>query len=78
MIRAARFKPVTWTTADFPDIEISKIGLKGSPTIVSKTWVPEVRKIDGQMIHGDTPEQMAEQLTAKLWESDLKEKLGWI
>ncbi|MBA4493968.1 electron transfer flavoprotein subunit beta/FixA family protein [Paenactinomyces guangxiensis] len=77
MIRAARYKPVTWTTADFPDIEISKIGLKGSPTIVAKTWVPEVRKIDGEMISGDTPEQIAEQLTAKLWESDLAEKLGW-
>lgn len=77
MIRAARYKPITWTTADFPDIEISKIGLKGSPTIVAKTWVPEVRKIDGQMINGDTPEQMAEQLAAKLWESDLAEKLGW-
>ncbi|SEN75249.1 electron transfer flavoprotein subunit beta/FixA family protein [Lihuaxuella thermophila] len=78
MIRAARYKPVTWTTADFPDIEVSKIGLKGSPTIVAKTWVPEARKIEGEMISGDTPEQIAEQLTAKLWESDLAEKLGWI
>lgn len=78
MIRAARYKPITWTTADFPDIEISKIGLKGSPTIVAKTWVPEARKIEGEMISGDTPERIAEQLTAKLWESDLAEKLGWI
>lgn len=78
MIRAARYKPITWTTADFPDIEVSKIGLKGSPTIVAKTWVPEARKIEGEMVSGDTPEQIAEQLTAKLWESDLAEKLGWI
>jgi electron transfer flavoprotein beta subunit len=76
MIRAARYKPVTWTTADFPAIEISKIGLKGSPTIVSKTWVPEVRKVNGQMIEGDTPVEVAEQLIRKLWESDLREKLG--
>jgi electron transfer flavoprotein beta subunit len=76
MIRAARYKPVTWTTVDFPAIEISKIGLKGSPTIVSKTWVPEVRKVNGQMIEGDTPVEVAEQLIRKLWESDLREKLG--
>jgi electron transfer flavoprotein beta subunit len=76
MIRAARYKPVTWTTADFPAIEISKVGLKGSPTIVSKTWVPEVRKVNGQMIEGDTPAEVAEQLIRKLWESDLREKLG--
>ncbi|SDY04929.1 electron transfer flavoprotein subunit beta/FixA family protein [Thermoactinomyces sp. DSM 45892] len=77
MIRAARFKPTVWTTNDFPDIEISKIGLKGSPTIVSKTWVPEVRKIDGEKISGEAPEQIAEQLMEKLWGSELAQKLGW-
>lgn len=77
MIRAARYKPIVWTTADFPDLDRSKIGLKGSPTIVSRTWVPELRKIDGERIEGDTPEIIAEQLAKKLWESDLPERLGW-
>ncbi|TCP68596.1 electron transfer flavoprotein subunit beta/FixA family protein [Baia soyae] len=77
MIRAARFKPVVWTTNDFPDIEISKIGLKGSPTIVSKTWVPEVRKVNGEKISGEALEQIAEQLMEKLWGSELAQKLGW-
>ncbi|MDQ0417549.1 electron transfer flavoprotein beta subunit [Croceifilum oryzae] len=77
MIRAARFKPTVWTTNDFPDIEISKIGLKGSPTIVSKTWVPEVRKVNGEKIAGVAPEQIAEQLMEKLWGSELAQKLGW-
>ena len=27
MIRAARYKPIVWTTADFPDLDRSKIGL---------------------------------------------------
>jgi electron transfer flavoprotein beta subunit len=77
MIRAARYKPVVWTTADFPDIERAKIGLKGSPTIVAKTWVPEARKISTVAIQGDTHEAIAEQLAAKLWEGDLPERLGW-
>lgn len=78
MIRAARYEPITWTIDDFENVDMNKIGLKGSPTIVSKTWVPEVRKIDGQIIDGDTPEQIAEQLTEKLVENNLAEKLGWI
>ncbi|MBS7529404.1 electron transfer flavoprotein subunit beta/FixA family protein [Hazenella sp. IB182353] len=68
MIRAARYKPIVWTTADFPDLEISKIGLKGSPTIVAKTWVPEIRKIEGEKIEGETPAEVANQLVAKLYE----------
>ena len=50
MIRAARYKPTVWTTADFPDLERAKIGLKGSPTIVAKTWVPEVKAVKTHMI----------------------------
>jgi electron transfer flavoprotein beta subunit len=77
MIRAARYKPVIWTTADFPDVEIPKIGLKGSPTIVAKTWVPEIRKINGEQIEGETPAQISEQLAEKLWETEVAGQLGW-
>jgi electron transfer flavoprotein beta subunit len=77
MLRAARYKPVVWTTADFPDIEREKIGLKGSPTIVAKTWVPEIRKINCQMLTGETPQDIAEAIGDKLWEDDLPKKLGW-
>ncbi|MEB3102283.1 electron transfer flavoprotein subunit beta/FixA family protein [Ferviditalea candida] len=77
MIRAARYKPIVWTTADFPDLDRSRIGLKGSPTIVSKTWVPEVKKVEGVKIEGDTAEAIAEQLAAKLWETELPERFGW-
>lgn len=77
MIRAARYKPVVWTTADFPDLDRKQIGLKGSPTIVGKTWVPEVRKVEGERIEGETPEQVATQLADKLWAGDLPERLGW-
>ncbi|WP_240415280.1 electron transfer flavoprotein subunit beta/FixA family protein [Paenibacillus periandrae] len=77
MIRAARYKPVVWTTADFPDLERSMIGLKGSPTIVSKTWVPEVKAVNSKMITGDSPEATAVQLLDQLWERDLPSRLGW-
>jgi electron transfer flavoprotein beta subunit len=77
MIRAARYKPTVWTTADFPDLERSKIGLKGSPTIVAKTWVPEAKKVQAQAIAGDDPIAVATALMDKLWESDLPVRLGW-
>lgn len=77
MVRAARYKPIVWTTADFPDLDRSQIGLKGSPTIVAKTWVPEVRKVNTEMIVGDSPEQITEQLMNKLWDQQLEQRLGW-
>lgn len=77
MIKAARYKPIVWTTADFPDLDASKIGLKGSPTIVSKTWVPEVRKINGEAVNGESAEQIAAGLLDRLWQSDLPERFGW-
>jgi electron transfer flavoprotein beta subunit len=77
MIRAARYKPVVWTTADFPDLDRAQIGLKGSPTIVAKTWVPEVRTVNGERIEAEAPEAVAEQLVAKLWDSELPQRLGW-
>ena len=78
MIRAARYKPIVLTTADFPDIEKAKIGLKGSPTIVSKTWVPEVKKVNTQMISGESNTAVAEQLVGKLWEKEMPERFGWV
>lgn len=77
MIRAARYKPVVWTTADFPHLDKAKIGLKGSPTIVSKTWVPEARSVKSIRIEGTTNEDKAEQLISQLWGGTLPDRLGW-
>jgi electron transfer flavoprotein beta subunit len=77
MVRAARYKPVVWTTADFPNLDRSKIGLKGSPTIVAKTWVPQVKAVKTQMIASETMEVMAAQLADRLWAEDLPTRLGW-
>ncbi len=77
MLKAARFKPTVWTTADFPDLERAKIGLKGSPTIVSRTWVPEIRKANTQMIPEGSSEDTAKALVEKLLSGELPKKLGW-
>lgn len=78
MIRAARYKPVVWTTADFPNLDRAKIGLKGSPTIVAKTWVPQVKAVKTEMIAADTPEAVASLLGERLWKQALPERLGWV
>ena len=77
VINASRYKPIVWTTNDFADIDRSKIGLKGSPTIVSKTWVPEPRKIDTKRLEGDTPAAIAGDLIEQLWSTELPTRLGW-
>lgn len=77
MIRAARYKATIWTTADFPGLDKAQIGLKGSPTIVAKTWIPGARTANGIMISGESVEVQAEQLVGKLWEGELPERFGW-
>jgi electron transfer flavoprotein beta subunit len=77
MLRAARYQPIVWTTADFPNLDKSQIGLKGSPTIVSKTWVPDIRTVSGERVEGDSPEEIATKLMDKIWDSELPKRLGW-
>jgi electron transfer flavoprotein beta subunit len=77
MVKAARYKAVVWTTADFPAMDRAKIGLKGSPTIVGKTWVPELRKANTVKVEGETPEELASVLAGKLWSEELPKRLGW-
>jgi len=77
MIKAATYKPVIWTTQDFPGLDRSKIGLKGSPTIVAKTWVPEQKHVDTEMVEGQTPREQADILVEKLWATELPGKFGW-
>jgi electron transfer flavoprotein beta subunit len=78
MIRAARYKPIVWSVKDFPDIDTNKIGLKGSPTIVAKSWVPEQKPVDGEILENTSPQETAKKLVDKLWETELPEKLGWV
>ena len=77
VLKSVRYQPVVWTTNDFPDIDRAKIGLKGSPTIVGKTWVPEPKKVDTKMLSADHTETLANELLDSLFSTELPAKLGW-
>jgi electron transfer flavoprotein beta subunit len=77
ILRAARYEPIVWTTNDFPNIDRSKIGLRGSPTIVSKTWVPEPKQVDTEFLANEDITALAETLVDRLYATDLPHKLGW-
>ena len=49
------------TAADLEGIDLTRAGLKGSPTKVKRTYVPP-RKKSGVMIAGETPEECATKL----------------
>jgi electron transfer flavoprotein beta subunit len=77
LLNASRYKPIVWTTNDFPSIDRSKIGLRGSPTIVSKTWVPEPKQVVTEKIEANEPLEIANLLVEKLYQTDLPQKLSW-
>lgn len=56
------------TLADLPEADISKMGLKGSPTRVKATFTPQ-RTAECVRIQGDSPEQTAKELLDKLAEA---------
>src|SRR6266542_4593582 len=67
MVRAAKYQPVAWdkTALGIADDD-PNIGLKGSPTIVSKVWAPSPRqRPETRLIDGSEPERAAAEL-AKL------------
>jgi electron transfer flavoprotein beta subunit len=64
MVRAARYDPIIWDKAALGIADDDpNIGLRGSPTIVSKVWAPAPRQRSGaQRIDGSDPERCAEEL----------------
>ena len=64
-LAANRAEIRVFTDEDFPDIDRTAIGLKGSATRVKKSFVP-VRKKDGMIIAEDTVEASAAKLVALL------------
>ena len=64
MVRAAQFQPEIWDKAalDIADDD-PNIGLRGSPTIVSKVWAPTPRQRgEAKRIDGSDPERTAAEL----------------
>ncbi|HMV38228.1 electron transfer flavoprotein subunit beta/FixA family protein [Plasticicumulans sp.] len=50
MFRAARSPLTVWNKDDAGITDISKIGLKGSPTVVSKVFAPKPKSVPAQML----------------------------
>ena len=48
--RAARTKIVTWSAADAGITDLSKCGLRGSPTIVKKVFAPSARAVKAHQV----------------------------
>lgn len=71
-LRAARYKPVLWSTQDVPH-EPQYLGLKGSPTLVSRVFAPPQRA-GGEVLTGDQQEAAAA-VVEKLMAAGLREKL---
>lgn len=61
MVRAARFPVRKWSKDDAGIEDVSRIGLKGSPTVVSKVFGPTPRAEKAEMVPSDhaTPKDMA-------------------
>jgi electron transfer flavoprotein beta subunit len=57
--RAARSPITEWTAVDAGVPDISKCGLRGSPTVVKKVFAPTARTAKAIAISGDTPEALA-------------------
>ncbi|HZT09140.1 MAG TPA: electron transfer flavoprotein subunit beta/FixA family protein [Chloroflexota bacterium] len=70
MVRAAKYQPVLWdkVALEIPDDD-PNIGLRGSPTIVSKVWAPAPRqRPNSRLIEGSDPERAADELLRVLTE----------
>ena len=53
MFRSARFEVPKWNKERAGIEDVNKIGLKGSPTVVSKIFTPKPRAVKAQMIGAD-------------------------
>lgn len=59
MFRAARHPVQIWNKDSAGITEVEKIGLKGSPTVVSKVFAPKPRAQRAQMLEGQNPRELA-------------------
>ncbi len=66
MLKAAKYQPYVWSVDDLEDVDIKQLGLKGSPTIVSKVWAPP--KPEGGTLLEGQPKEQVDQLLAILFE----------
>lgn len=70
MIKAARYQPHIWAVSDLEDVDRTQLGLKGSPTIVSKVWAPQ-KPEGGTILEGDLSQQVDQLLSFVLEKKEL-------
>lgn len=70
MIKAARYEPVIWAVTDLENVDKTKLGLKGSPTIVGKMFSPP-RAEGGNKIEGSADEQVKQLMDILMEKKDL-------
>src|SRR5271165_418066 len=69
MFRAARHPLTVWDKTAAGIQDLSKIGLKGSPTVVAKVFAPQAKAQKAEIIetHGNAPADLAVTLIAKMF-----------
>ncbi|MFB6466355.1 electron transfer flavoprotein subunit beta/FixA family protein [Cytobacillus sp. Hz8] len=70
MLKAAKYQPHIWSVDDLEDVDIKQLGLKGSPTIVSKVWAPP-KPEGGNIFEGNLEEQVGQLLAILLEKKEL-------
>lgn len=70
MIKAARYEPHIWSVDDLEDVDITQLGLKGSPTVVGKVWAPAAPE-GGTILEGSQAEQVEQLLSILLEKKEL-------
>ncbi|NKN34790.1 electron transfer flavoprotein subunit beta/FixA family protein [Agrobacterium sp. a22-2] len=68
-LRAARAEILTWSAADAGIIDLTKCGLRGSPTVVKRVFAPTARQDKAVLIGeaGDSPRDLADALIAEIF-----------
>ena len=66
MFRGAR-QEVRYWNRDAISVELTHVGLKGSPTVVAQVFGPKPKAIKAQRIEGDTPRAIAEAFVERLF-----------
>lgn len=74
LMRASRYEIPVWTSVEL-EVDPKKVGLKGSPTSVARSFVPQPRG-GGELING-TPEEAARDAVSRLFATDLPVRIGW-
>jgi electron transfer flavoprotein beta subunit len=69
MFRASRYQIKIWNREQAGIEDVTSVGLKGSPTVVSKVFAPTPRAVKAEIIQceGDDPKELSVTLLAKVF-----------